>query len=238
MKFFFHYFLMMVLLSLACADVIAQSDTSWNREQAAAWFKKHEWIPVQKPAGASVKYDQFGRSIENASPDSNAATVNRMNAQHLNPHASIDKMEFAKQYHAHKSWWDEAFAYLNETDLTGLKPGRYPIDGDNVYATVTEAPLKDLDKSMWEAHRNYNDIHLMINGKEKIGIAPFSAASVVTAYDPAKDIGFYTAEGRYYTGDPETYFIVFPKDAHRPGLKIKDNDVVKKIVIKVRTGNQ
>jgi len=154
----------------------------------------------------------------------------------IHPHKSIDQQEFAKQYQNHKEWWDKGFSYLKETDLASLKPGKYPIDGDNVYAIVTEAPLKDLDKSLWEAHKNYSDIHLMIKGKEKIGVAPFSSATVVTPYDATKDIGFYKAQGKYYIGDPETFFILFPENAHRPGLKVEGYDVVKKIVIKIRTG--
>ncbi len=154
----------------------------------------------------------------------------------VTPHKSIDQKEFAKQYQNNQKRWDIGFSYLKETNLASLTPGKHLIDGENVFATVTEGPLKDLDKTLFEAHRNYSDIHLMIKGKEKIGVAPFSSATVVTAYDPVRDIGFYTAEGQYYVGDTETIFILFPTDAHRPNLKLEGYDVVKKIVVKIRSG--
>lgn len=154
----------------------------------------------------------------------------------VTPHPSIDQEEFAKQYRSNQKRWDIGFAYLKNTDLASLTAGKHLIDGENVFALVTEGPLKELDKTLFEAHQKYSDIHLMIKGKEKIGVAPFSSATVVTPYDPVKDIGFYTADGQYYVGDTETIFILFPKDAHRPGLKLEGYDVVKKIVVKIRTG--
>src|ERR1700761_1243845 len=59
---------------------------------------------------------------------------------------ATNDIEFATQYHMNKSWWDQAFAFLNDKKLDTLKPGKYIIDGDNVYAMVTEGPLKDSDK--------------------------------------------------------------------------------------------
>ena len=157
--------------------------------------------------------------------------------QQLKPHKSINKEEFAKQYHTNKLWWVKAFAFLEENDLDRLKPGKYAIDGENVFATITEGPPKRFDTSKWESHHNYQDIHYVIKGKEKIGVAPVSLATVTNEYDKARDLVFYTAEGRYYTADPDIFFIFFPQDAHRPNLEMEDYDMVKKIVIKIRRGS-
>ena len=150
------------------------------------------------------------------------------------PHRSVNIVEFAKQYKAHKHWWDKAFAYLKETDLSSLKPGRYSIDGDNVYALVTEGPTKEFDQTRWEAHKIYQDIHLVIEGKEKIGITNLSSTSLVTPYDTTKDIAFYKGKGKYYESNGDQFFLAFPGDAHRPGIKTNGADKVKKIVVKIR----
>jgi biofilm protein TabA len=154
----------------------------------------------------------------------------------LKPHSSTDQEEFARQYHANQPGWDKAFAFMKETDLNSLAPGRIPIDGENVYVIVTEAPGKDPDKARWESHRNYNDIHYVVKGKEKIGLAAAASATITAAYDPAKDIMFYTAEGKFHLAEPGTFFIIAPRDAHCPGIKVDGDEVVKKVVIKVRTG--
>ena len=158
-----------------------------------------------------------------------------LNGLALKPHAATDPEEFARQYHANQPAWDKAFAYMKETDLNSLAPGRFPIDGENVYVIVTEAPARELDKARWESHRNYSDIHLVVRGKEKIGLAPVSAATLTEPYDPAKDIMFYTAEGKFYLAEPGTFFIVTPNVAHRPGIRADGDEVVRKVVIKVRT---
>ena len=69
----------------------------------------------------------------------------------VEPDKSINIQEFAWQYHQNKKYWDEAFAFLQSHDLKTLAKGRYPIDSNFVYATVTEDPSKDFDKTSWES---------------------------------------------------------------------------------------
>jgi biofilm protein TabA len=150
------------------------------------------------------------------------------------PNNTVDRREFAKQYSSNKAGWDKAFAYLKETDLESLKAGKYAIDGENVFAIVSEGSTKELDKTMWEAHKNYHDIHFIIRGKEKIGITPLKSATILKAYDPLKDIGFYTSKGEYFISDTTNLFIVLAEVAHRPGVKAEGAETMKKVVIKVR----
>jgi biofilm protein TabA len=158
-----------------------------------------------------------------------------LNGLQLKPHKSIDQKEFSKQYHSNKLWWDKAFAFMKENDLATLKLGKYTIDGTNVYATITEKSSKEFDNTIWEGHRKYNDIHYVIKGKEKFGIASVSSATVTKDFENTKDdIGYRTNEGKYYTGDQSTFFIIFPKNAHLHGINSDVPGVVKKLVIKVR----
>ncbi len=159
-----------------------------------------------------------------------------LNGLKVTPHKSIDKIEFAKEYHSHQMWWDKAFAFMKNTNLSGLKLGDHPIVGEDVFARVTEGPLKRLDSSKWEAHKNFHDIHYVISGKEKIGIGPLSSATIVVPYNSTRDISFYEGKGKYYIAEPGTFFIAFPKDIHRPGLEVNGKETEKKLVIKIRRG--
>lgn len=152
----------------------------------------------------------------------------------LTPQSSIDQKEFARQYQVNKKYWDEAFAFLKNTNLDTLSKGRHPIDGENVYASVTEDPAKDFDKTNWESHRKYVDLQLIISGEEKMGVYPVAKAKITKPYDAARDVANYEAEGEFYVGKPCTFFIFFPINAHRPNITPGGNKVVKKIVIKVR----
>ncbi|MBC8052122.1 MAG: YhcH/YjgK/YiaL family protein [Sphingobacteriaceae bacterium] len=152
----------------------------------------------------------------------------------LMPYADINKAEFESQYKKNKSRWDKAFAYLKETNLETVAPGKYLLDGDSVYVSVTEGPDKPYEQTNWESHRNMIDVQYIVRGKEKMGVAELSKASVTKAYDPAKDVANYTAAGKFYVAEPGTMYIFFPTDVHRPSIKVDGYDVVKKVVIKLR----
>jgi len=152
----------------------------------------------------------------------------------LKPHQSIDVEEFAKQYHANKKYWDEAFAFIKNNDLKNLAPGKYPIDGENVFASITEDPTKDFDKTGWESHRKYIDLQYVISGEEKIGVSPVSKATVIKDYNEETDLVNYAAKGKIYAALPGTFFIFFPTYAHRPGITPAGNKADKKLVIKIK----
>ena len=151
------------------------------------------------------------------------------------PHKSINKLEFSKQYHDHRERWDKAFSYLKNTDLENLKPGKYEIDGENVFAMVAEGNKKDFEATKWESHRKYQDIQMVITGKEKIGTANISALEITEPYDETRDVMFYSGDGENHLAQPGTFFIFFPQDGHRPDIKVKGYPTDKKIVIKVKT---
>ena len=157
-----------------------------------------------------------------------------LNGLKINPHSSIDQAQFAKQYHLNQSAWDKAFSYLKNTDLTTLANGRHVIDGDNVYAIVTEAPTKDYDKTAFESHRKYIDLQYVITGEEKMAKTAVPSVVVNKPYDERADIAYYTGEGKMYTVPAKTFMLFFPGEAHRPNITPGGNKVVKKIVIKIK----
>lgn len=160
-----------------------------------------------------------------------------LNDLKFKPHESINKTSFAAQYHKHKKWWDAAFAYLRETDLANTPPGKYAIDGENVFAIIAEAEKKDFAATKWESHRQYQDIQMVISGAEKMGVAPIPTLKPAQNYDAAADLIFYTGDGGdFYMAEPGTFFIFFPQDGHRPDIKVEGIERDKKIVIKVRVG--
>ena len=153
----------------------------------------------------------------------------------ITPHSSIDEVQFARQYHLNQAAWDKTFAYLKKTDLKTLVNGRHVIDGDNVYAIVTEAPTKDYDKTTFESHRKYIDLQYVIMGEENMAKAPLTSVIISKPYNESADIAYYTGEGKIYIVPAGTFMLFFPTDAHRPNISPGGNKVVKKIVIKIKT---
>lgn len=155
----------------------------------------------------------------------------------LHPHPSTDKPEFAKQYQANPAAWDKAFAFLRDHKLDSLKTGKYVIDGSTVFADITDTPSSELKDAKWHSHRQYCDIMYVIKGKERTGIAPITTAPVLIPFTDKGDSQFYNQDmkGSYYLSNPDTFFILFPSDVHRPFIKVDGCDSVKRIRMKIKS---
>lgn len=167
------------------------------------------------------------------SPEKWFAAKAYLNGLKLAPAESNNKAEFAKQYAANKEVWDKVFAYLKNTDLEKLPVGKYPIEGTNLFAAVTDNPTKDYDQTAWESHRKFIDLQYVSVGAEKMAVMPVAGAKVTAEYDDKKDVAHYDGEGKLYVAAPGTFYLFFPVDAHRVNIKADGADHDKKIVIKI-----
>lgn len=153
----------------------------------------------------------------------------------MQPDPSIDKKEFAIQYHRNKERWDTAFAFLMNENLSDLEVGNHELDGKDVFVKVTEYNSKNPEDVFYESHKNYTDIQFVVSGMEYIGRADLSTTTEKTPYDEEKDIQFYhVSNSQNLVAKPDTFFIFFQRDAHCPGIKVENNAPVKKMVIKVK----
>jgi YhcH/YjgK/YiaL family protein len=159
-----------------------------------------------------------------------------LNGWNIKPDGSINRKEFALSYFKNKDRWDKAFTFLKSTDLSKLEIKRYDIDGDNLYAPVSEYLTKNEEDAKFEAHHKYIDIQYVISGVEQMSVAPLSMKKdIITPYDPVKDLEFMTVDQfNSFKATPERFFIFFPSDIHRPSVKVGENSQVRKIVVKVK----
>jgi YhcH/YjgK/YiaL family protein len=143
--------------------------------------------------------------------------------------------ELKKHYALNKEYWERVFDFISKNDLKNLEIGKYTIDGENIFASVSEYETRLPANGKWEAHKKYLDIQIVLSGKELIGIAPVKESTVVVPYDETKDVMFVeTSAGKDYQAQPGTFFIFFPTEAHRPNMMDGQQEKVKKIVFKVR----
>jgi biofilm protein TabA len=81
-----------------------------------------------------------------------------------------------------------------------------------------------------EAHRQYIDVQLTLEGIEEIGWSPLAACRP-SVFDTAKDIGFFDDRPHVWLTLPPAHFaIFFPSDAHAP---LGGMGKVRKAVVKV-----
>jgi YhcH/YjgK/YiaL family protein len=146
----------------------------------------------------------------------------------------IDRLEHAARYYTEHARIEAAFHYLKTTDLTGIAPGKYPIDGDNLFAIVQEYDTMDSATEQMEAHRKYIDVQYMIAGAELVGHAMLNGQTISKEYDAATDFLLYADAPSFFTRmDAGTFMVFFPTDLHMPCIKDGDTAKVKKVVVKV-----
>ncbi|MDE7068509.1 MAG: YhcH/YjgK/YiaL family protein, partial [Schaedlerella arabinosiphila] len=62
----------------------------------------------------------------------------------------------------------ECFDYAGSHDLKAYEKGSHEIDGKRLFVNIVEYQTVEAEKRFWEAHREYLDIHLMLDGTEQI----------------------------------------------------------------------
>ena len=145
----------------------------------------------------------------------------------------IDMLEHNALYSGLGAGIAKALDYLSKTDFTELDPGKYEIDGGNVFALVSEYSTKPRQEGKWEAHRKYIDVQYMVKGTEMFGFAQLNPDKQ-GPYDEQKDLMFTDADGDFVVFRAGMIIIAFPHDLHMPGLAVIKPQPVRKVVVKVR----
>ena len=124
-----------------------------------------------------------------------------------------------------------ALEYVTQTDLTGMPDGRHNINGDALFVLVQRYRSKTIEQGRWESHRKYIDLQVVVTGEERIG---YISSDLLTAepYDAEKDLIWLSGAGGQWIHMPAGHFmIMWPGDAHMPGISAaKPADVLKAVV--------
>jgi len=146
----------------------------------------------------------------------------------------IDKIENAQLYRGLGERISKAFEYIIKTDLKNLKPGKYEIAGENIFALISEYKTKREEEGKLEAHRKYIDVQYVISGEELMGYAPLGIQEILEPYKVENDIIFFKGDKLFVKVSSGMFAIFFPEDVHMPGISTGKISDVKKLVIKVR----
>lgn len=132
----------------------------------------------------------------------------------------------------------KATAFLAETHLEALPAGRVEIDGDAVYGTVVEKAVAQAP-SLWEAHRKYIDVHVLLAGGERIGYIEGMAA-MDGAYNEETDawVTGQPLQGSEIPMEPGFAAVIFPGELHQPMIPAVPGGTIKKIILKVLDDRQ
>lgn len=145
----------------------------------------------------------------------------------------IDFLDNSELYEGLGEKFKKAFEYLKKTDFINTKPGKYEIDGDEIFAIVNEYETKPKEDAELESHVRYADVQYIAEGVEQIGWAPLVTQEVSKPYSEENDVMFVTGDANFNWMDQGMFAVFFPKDLHMPGVN-DQTSYVKKVVVKVK----
>lgn len=144
-----------------------------------------------------------------------------------------DTLDHIDQYKTTHPGLYRALTILRDTDFSAMEPCKVEVEGKDLYYMVQSYESK-VNSNKLEAHRTYADIQMVLTGKEKMGIAPLEAMVREVDAHPEKDCWHYEGPMQYLTMVPGTFAVLFPGDAHAPGLALEESEPVRKCVFKVK----
>lgn len=128
----------------------------------------------------------------------------------------------------------EAVNYLAQLKIEDLTLGMHEVNNEFFY-NVQEYETTDEPNKLYESHRKYVDIQLLISGEEILQVTDIDRMQVAKTYNPEKDYILYkpSAISSGTILRPGSVMILYPKDGHRSMRFNSTGSLVKKIVGKV-----
>ena len=116
--------------------------------------------------------------------------------------------------------------------------GRYEIHGDEVFALVQTLTTVDASEKKFEAHDNYVDVQMVLDGVERhdVALLDIEDMEVEQDYNAEKDIIFFKAPEHFSTiiMKPGMFVVYGPDDSHRPGCCIGKPATIRKVCVKIK----
>ena len=129
---------------------------------------------------------------------------------------------------------DLALEHITPEFLASLRDGqRVELQGDQVYCTRFTYETIPQEESFFEAHRRYLDIHIMVEGEERVDV---NRPEDLTLTEAQEGNDFYAYQGESWHSAvlrPGAFLVVFPGDAHRIKEQVDGPRTVSKAVFKV-----
>lgn len=129
---------------------------------------------------------------------------------------------------------DLALEHITPEFLASLRNNqRVELKGDLVYCTRFTYETIPQEESFFEAHRRYLDIHIMVEGEERVDM---NRPEDLKLTDAQEGNDFYAYQGESWHSTvlkPGEFLVVFPGDAHRIKVQVDGPKTVSKAVFKV-----
>lgn len=115
-------------------------------------------------------------------------------------------------------------------------PGRYELQGDNIFMNVMQFATQSPEQKKAELHREYIDIQVLLSGEERILFGMTDSARQCEEMHVEDDYQLCSqiADEQAMVLKPGIFVIFMPGEPHKPGCVVQAPMDIKKVVIKVR----
>ena len=117
--------------------------------------------------------------------------------------------------------------------VTDLTPRTIPLSGNNRVIIQTYTSKLPAEGKI-EAHREFLDIQYVVEGEECVGWANVDTLTPAGDFNTDSDIGFYTGHADLMRVGAGNCYVVFPEDAHMPGIAVAEPKTCTKMVVKLK----
>jgi biofilm protein TabA len=109
--------------------------------------------------------------------------------------------------------------------------GKFNIQEPKCFGIGLEYATQEAEKALWEAHRKYLDIHIILQGEEIISVTDIKNARSSKEYEDDYELFTAFPEQRIHL-KPGYFLVLFPHEVHRTTEQIQNSIQVKKNVYK------
>lgn len=119
------------------------------------------------------------------------------------------------------------------TDLQNnhFDKGIFEIVDEGCYGICLEYETKLSVNGLWEAHRKYLDIHVVLEGKELVEISDINSSISIKEYEDDYEL-FESKAKHEILLEPGYFLILFPHEVHKTGILVESVELIKKKVFK------
>ncbi|GAA4746658.1 YhcH/YjgK/YiaL family protein [Flavisolibacter ginsenosidimutans] len=145
----------------------------------------------------------------------------------------VDSLANSDKYVSLHPRFAKAFEFIKSQNLESIEVGKYPIDGAELHASVSNKDGVKAEDAKFEAHNHFIDIQVCPAGSEQIGWKPRSkCVDPKGDYNAEKDVTFFNDKpDTYFSLNAGQFAIFYPEDVHAPMI---GEGPVKKLVVKVK----
>ncbi|HAT1683924.1 TPA: YhcH/YjgK/YiaL family protein [Klebsiella oxytoca] len=115
-------------------------------------------------------------------------------------------------------------------------PGRYVLQGDNIFMNVMQFATQSPEQKKAELHEQYIDIQWLLAGEERILFGMQGSARQCEETHSEEDYQLCSeiVDEQTVTLTPGRFAVFMPGEPHKPGCVVDTPGEIRKVVIKVR----